>query len=806
LNSFFQDLRYGVRMLAKSPGFTFVALLTLALGIGANTAIFSIVDAVLLRPLPYKDASRLVNLHSTLTYFPQFHLGESPADFVDIRAQNQFFDSMAMYRMSAMNLTGEGNPEEISAGAVSADLFPMLGVRPFGGRWFIEEEEQPGKDSTAILSHGLWQRRFGADPGAMGKHLTLNGKLYTIVGIMPSGFRFPQKTDLWIPLALAPADWREREMHGTEVLAKLKPGVELPRVQAELNTIASRLANQYPNVDQGLGLLVVPLQEASVGGVRPALLVLLGAVGFVLLIACANVGNLTLARSLKRQREMAIRATLGASRSRIARQLLVESLLLALTGGALGLLLAMWGVDALRSFAPANTPRLDELRVDPGVLWFSFAISALAGILFGLVPAVQSSRPDLNSSLKEHGAAPSGKFEHHRLRSVLVVSEVALALVLLTGSALAIQSFSRLTSVNPGFRTDHLLTLSIHLPSSKYPKDSQQINFAQQLLEKVKPLPGVISVAGASMPYLRGRMSLSTIQIEGAPSRSDSSSDNVEFKAISPGLFETMGIRLLKGRDFDSHDVAGTLRIVAVSESLAHRYWPGANPIGKRVSLDQDPDGHPIWSEVVGVVSDTRDIHFDVAPKAVVYVPLLQIGSGQIILIVRTTADPVALAAAVRSQVWAVDPDQPITDLLTMEQVVSESVAAPRFRTLLLGIFAGLGLVLTILGTYGVISYSVSQRTHEIGIRIALGAHPHDILALVIGQGIKLALTGVAIGVCAALVLTRWMASLLYGISATDPLTFAAVAILLTAVALAACYVPARRATRVDPMVALRYE
>jgi putative ABC transport system permease protein len=801
-----QDIRYGIRMLLRSPGFTIVAVLTLALGIGANTAIFTVVNAVLLRPLPYKDASRLVNLNSTLTYFPEFHLGESPADFVDIKTKNQSFESMAMYQMSAMNLTGEGNPEEISAGAVSPNLFPMLGVRPLRGRWFIEEEEQPGKDSTAILSYGLWQRRFGADPGAIGKNLTLNGKLYTIVGILPSGFRFPQKTDLWIPLALSPADLREREMHGTEVLAKLKPGVELQRVQAELNAIASHLASQYPNVDQGLGLLVIPLQEARVGGVRPALLVLFGAVGFVLLIACANVGNLTLARSLKRQREMAIRAALGASRSRIAWQLLVESVLLSLAGGVFGLLLALWGVDALRSFAPANTPRLDELRVDPGVLCFSFAISALAGILFGLVPAIQSSRADLNSSLKEHGAARSGKFERHRLRSVLVVSQVALALVLLTGSALTIQSFSRLTSIKPGFRTDHLLTLSIHLPSSKYPKESQQINFAQQLLEKVKPLPGVINVAGASMPYLRGRMSLSTIQIEGVPSRSNSSSDNVEYKAISPGLFETMGIHLLKGRDFDSHDVAGTIRIVAVSESLAHRYWPGINPVRKRVSLDQDKEGHPIWSEVVGVVSDTRDIHFDVAPKAVVYVPLLQIGSEQIILIVRTTADPVALAAAVRSQVWAVDPDQPITDLLTMEQVVSESVAAPRFRTLLLGIFAVLGLVLTILGTYGVISYSVSQRTHEIGIRIALGAHPHDILALVIGQGIKLALTGVAIGVGAALVLTHWMASLLYGISATDPLTFAAVAILLTVVALAACYIPARRAMRVDPMIALRYE
>jgi putative ABC transport system permease protein len=806
MGALLQDIRYGIRTLAESPGFAAIAILTLALGIGANTAIFSAVDAILLRPLPYQDSARLVHVLSTLAYFPGFNLGNSPADISDIQAGNHVFENLAMHRSDFMNLTGGGEPEESLVGLVSADLFSVMGVQPALGRPFITEEQQPEKGNVAILSDSLWRRRFGSNPDIVGKLITLNAKSYEVVGVMPPGFRFPAKTDLWLPLALTDKELHEREMHGTMVLTKLKPGVQLPQAQAELNTIATRLAKDYADVDEGLGLKVQLLQEETVGQARPALLVLLGAVGFVLLIACANVGNLALARALKRQKEMGIRAALGASRRRIVRLLLTESLVLALAGGVLGMVFAWWGIDALRRWAPADTPRLDELHVHAGILWFSITISILAGVLFGLFPALQSSQPDLNSSLKDAGTSSSASFGRSRLRSALVVAELALALVLLAGSALTIESLARLTRVNPGFRTDHLLAMSVHLPSSKYPESSQQLDFMHQSLDKMKSIPGVESVAAGSNPVLHGKIAFSTLTIEGTPKPSSPSGDNAQLNGVTPDYFQTMGMRLIAGRSFTNADARGSLLVAVVNEALARHYWPDRNVVGKRISLEVDKASHPIWIEVVGVANDTRDIHLNAAPKPEVFLPYFQHPQDSISFYLRTSQAPASLAPAAQSQIWSVDKDQPVADISTMEAQISQNVAEPKFRTFLLGIFSALGLLLTLIGIYGVMSYSVSQRTHEIGIRLALGAQPRDVLGDVLWDGAKLTFAGLAIGLIAALALTRLLASLLFEIRATDPATFTSVVALLAAVALAACYFPARRATRVDPLVALRHE
>jgi putative ABC transport system permease protein len=595
-------------------------------------------------------------------------------------------------------------------------------------------------------------------------------------------------------------------MHGTWVLAKLRPGVGLPQVQAALNTIATRLAKDYADVDEGLALKAEPLQEEAVGRARPALLILLGAVGFVLLIACANIGNLALSRGLKRQKEMGIRAALGASRHRIVRLLLTESLVLALTGGILGTLLAWWGIDALRTWAPGDTPRLDELHVHSGIFWLSLAISILAGVLFGLFPALQSSRPDVNASLKEAGTSSTSGLRHSRLRSALVVAEVALALVLLVGSALTIESLARLTHVNTGFRTDHLLAMSVHMPPSKYREASQQLDFVNQSLEKLRAVAGVESVAAGSNPVLHGRHSISTITIEGAPKPSSPSGENVHRNEVTPDYFHTMGMRLIAGRTFTSADAKGELLVAVVNEAMARHFWTDRNVIGKRLSVEVDKSFHSIWLEVVGVVNDTRDVRLNAVPKPEVFLSYLQFPRDSVTFYLRTAQAPASLAPAAQSQIWSVDRDQPVADISTMEAQISQNVAEPKFRTFLLGIFSGLGLLLTLIGIYGVMSYSVSQRTHEIGICMALGAQQGDVLREVLLDGLKLTIAGLAIGLIAALALTRLLESLLFEIRATDPATFAAVIALLAAVALAACYFPARRATRVDPLTALRYE
>jgi putative ABC transport system permease protein len=806
MGSLLQDLKYGIRMLAKNPGFTAIAVLTLALGIGANTAIFSAANAILLRPLPYKDSARLVNVWSTLSYFPDFNLGDSPADLADIKAGNHVFEQMATYRTDTMNLTGGGDPEEASVGRISSELFQMLGTRPAMGRSFIGEEEQPERGKVVILSDAVWRRRFGRDANIVGKTITLNEKPYQVVGVAPPDFRFPPKTDLWVPLALTDKELHDREFKGTLVLAKLKRGANVKEAQAEMAAIATRLGKQYPDEDSELGLKVELLQEATVGRTRIALLVLLGAVGFVLLIACANVGNLALARGFERQREMGIRASLGANRHRIIRLLLAESLLLAIAGGMMGLLFAWWGIDALRLFAPANTPRLDELRLEPGILWPTLAISIFAGILFGLFPALQSSCPDLNAILKEGGGSASSSLRRSRLRSAFVVTEVALALVLLAGAALTIRSFSRLTHVNPGFRTDHLLSMRVKLPDLKYHEAAQRIDFVNQALEKIGSLAGVESAAANTTPILNSLRLMSTVTIEGAPAAKQASADSVDLNSVTPGFFQVIGMRLLAGRSFTGADVQGAPRVAVINEAMSRRYWPNGNVVGKRLSVEQDKSLHPIWLEIVGVVNDTRDVSLNAAPKPEIYLPFFQHAYTFLNFYLRTLQDTASLAPAAQSQIWAVDHAQPVSALATMDVTIAQDVAEPRFRTLLLGVFAALGLALTVIGIYGVISYSVSRRTHEIGIRMALGAGPRDVLQNVLWDGLKLTLAGLAIGLAAALALTRLLASLLFEIRATDPLTFGAVSVLLAGVAMAACYVPARRATKVDPLVALRHE
>lgn len=801
-----QDVRYGLRTLAKSPGFTIVAVLTLALGIGANTAIFSAVNAILLRPLPYKDSSRLVNVWSALSYFPDFRLGDSPADITDIREGSHAFEQMAAYKSETLNLTGSGEPEEISAGQFSAELLPVLGIRPAIGRWFASEEDQPNRGAVVILSDALWRRRFGAVQEILGRSITLNQKPYQVVGVMPPGFRFPEKVDLWIPLALTDKESHDREMHGTFVLAKLKPGAGLPQAQAELNTIAARLAKQYPDVDSGVALSAVPLQDQTVSGVRPALLTLLGAVGFVLLIACANVGSLALARGLKRQKEMGVRSALGASRLRIIRLLLIENMLVAGTGGLVGLLFAWWGIDALRFWAPSSTPRLAELHADYQILWLTVAISSLAGILFGLFPAIRFSQPNLSVALNERSSAGLGSSRNSRLRGSLVVIELALALVLLVGSALTIRSFARLTHVDTGFRTDHLLTISVSLSPMKYKEAGQQTAFLTQALEKLRPIAGVESVAASDSPILHSTLRVSTIQIEGAPQTSLASSENVELKTVTPDFFQTLGIRLLRGRDFAATDIKGMQEVAVINEAMIRRYWPDRNVIGKRVSLKEDDNKSPVWIEIVGIVNDTRDSTLNAAPKPQLFLPLGQHPTDDISFYLRTSNEPVALAPAVKSQIWTLDHDQPIANLETMDVTISQNVAEPRFRMFLFGLFAGLGLALALIGIYGVISYSVSHRTREIGIRMALGAQPQDVMRNVLWDGLRLTFAGLATGLVASIALTRLMRSLLFEVKPTDPLTLAAVAILLAVVALLACYIPARRAMRVDPMVALRYE
>jgi putative ABC transport system permease protein len=802
------DLRFGMRMLTKRPGFTLVAIITLALGIGANTAIFSVVNTVLLQPLPYKDPDRLVMVWEDDTRHGYPRDTPAAANYIDWRDQNQVFEGMAAIADLSFNLTGIGEPERIDGNRVSANLFDLLGVEPQLGRAFSPEEDQPGGNRVVIMSHGLWQRRFGSDINIIGTPLTLNGVSFTVIGVMPLRFQFPgPQNELWIPIAFNSREAANRGRHYLRVVARTKPGVTLQQAQAEMNTIAARLQQQYPDSNTDLGATVIPLHEQLVGDIKPALLVLLGAVGFVLLIACANVANLLLARAAVRQKEIAIRVALGAGRLRLVRQFLTESLLLAALGGVVGLLLSLWGVNLLKAFIPENISQVKAITVDARVLGFTLLVSLLTGLIFGLAPATQASKFDLNETLKEGGRDSASGSRGNRIRGLLVISEVAVSLILLIGAGLLINSFLRLSNVDPGFRADNLLTMQVVLPQLKYPDHARRSAFYTDLLSRVEALPGVKSAAVTNWIPLVLQGDSVGITIEGQPAPPPGQELIVVTRVVSPHYFRTMGIQFLQGRDFDEQrDRADSPAVVVISETMARRFWPGEDPVGKRLTPGR-PDNPDDWCEVVGIVKDVRQFHLDADPKPQMYFTYEQAGLfAPRHVIVSTEVEPLSLAATVRKTVWEIDKDQPVSDISTMEDVLSESVARQRFSMLLLGIFAAVALALAAVGIYGVMSYSVAQRTREIGIRMALGAQGRDVLKLVIGQGMRLAFIGVTVGLIGAFALTRLMQSLLFGVSATDWLTFVVIAFLLAVVALLACYLPARRATKVDQMIALRYE
>jgi putative ABC transport system permease protein len=799
----FQDLRYGLRMLGKNPGFTLIAVLTLALGIGANTAIFSIVNAVLLRPFPYQAPERLVSVQER--YSAPRGITVSYPNFVDWRAQNTAFTSIAAVRGNeSFNFTGMSEPERLQGRLVSAEFFSTLGIKPLLGRDFLAEDDRSGATPAVILSYGFWQRRFGNDPGIIGKPLTLNNQSFTVIGIAPQGFQYGAEADVTVPIGLSTERFRIRGADpGISVVARLKPNLSQEQATTELNLIAERLEQQYPESNKGRRVLLTGLHESFVGNVRQPLLILLGAVCLVLLIACANVANLLLVRSSTRRREMAVRVALGADRWRIIRQLLTESLLLAALGALLGILLAFWGTSFIASQLPDGIPRLQEAQVDAPVLVFTLAVSLLTGLLFGLAPALQASRPNLTEGLKEGERGSSGR--RQRLRSVLVVGEVALTLALLVGAGLLLQSFRRVLEVDPGFKAQNLLTMQI---SVNNPDGQQVANFFEQLQQNVGNLPGVKSVAVSNgLPF--GTANHPAFIIEGRPDQENKPS-GIRY-TVSPAYFQTMGIELLKGRVFTVEDTRDSQQVIVIDEVLARQYFPDEDPIGKR--LKHGPTTPSL--EIVGVVRHVEPNSLDAQGSAPAQfytnfnqTPLQSLPSSvrRINLLTRTEIEPLSLASAVRGQITALNKDQAVFNVRTMEQAVAQSVAPRRFSMLLLTVFAVVALALSSVGLYGMMSYSVAQRAHEIGIRMALGAQRRDVLALVVTQGMRLTLLGVTIGLLASLALTQLMKTLLFGVSATDPMTFVLIPLLLAVVALLACYIPARRATKVDPLIALRHE
>ena len=807
-----QDLRFGVRTVAKSPGFAAVAIITLALGIGANTAIFSVVNAVLLRPLPYPEAARIVQVWHVPPpkSFPGMtRFAVSPANYLDWRSQNHVFEGIEIYGFGAFNFTNGDRPEVVQAARVAADFFSVLRVQPMMGRIFAPEEDQSGHSDVVILAHAFWQSRFGANRDIIGQTVALNGNKYTVVGVMPPSFQFPAPPDAqWNPQIFAPLGWTDKDRavrgnHNYLVVARLRSGVELRQAQAEMNAISSRLEQQYPEDDKGWGAVLVPLREQLVGDVRPALLVLLGAVAFVLLIACANVANLLLARTLARRKEIAIRTALGAGRGRVLQQVLSETLLLSLAGGALGLLLARFGIDLIVHFLAARLPRSSEIGLDALVLTFTLVISVFSGLVAGLVPALRLTRTDVNQALKEGLGRTSADSGGQRTRRVLVVTEVALSLVLLIGAGLMIRSLWMLRRVDPGFDPHNVLTMFIPLPQTKYVKPVQQLEFFDQLLQRVRALPGVES-AGATdaLPLMGG--STQPVTIEGQPIVPMSEQPEVAVRRITPGYLRTMRVPLQRGRDFNEGDTLDRPAVVLISKSMAEQFWPKEDPIGKHLTLTFFRDTR---REVVGIVGDVKQDGLEVdRPIETVYGPVAKNPGPWMSLVVRTAGKPASLVSAVTGAVREVDREQPVVDVATMEEILGNSFSQRRFTMLLLAAFAGLALLLAAIGIYGVLSYAVRRRVQEIGIRVALGAQQADVLRLVVGQGLRLTLAGLAIGVVIALGLTRLLTGMLFSVKPTDPLTFVAVAALLCSIALLACYLPARRATRVDPVVALRYE
>ena len=812
METLIKELRFGVRSLLKAPGFTVIAVITLALGIGANTAMFSVINAVLLRPLPYRDPSRLVTIWEESPSRGMYQLPVSFANLRDWVDQNHSFEQISAYTFTNLNLSGTGEPARLSAVRFSANLLPLVGATPMLGRAFLPEEDKEGANRVVILSHALWKSRFGSDAGIVGRSLTLDNKSYTVVGVMSSTFQFPvgfgylgkvlnDPIDLYVPLAATSRE-ATRGNYSFFALGRLKPGVTIDQARAEMTTIEGRLEKQYPEGNTGIGISLVPTQEQTVKEIRPALLVLLGAVAFMLLIACANIANLLLARAASRQKEIAIRTALGASRMRVLRLLLTESLILSLAGGCLGLLLAFWGTDALVALAPDNIPRLNEVGLDARVFGFTLAISLITGIAFGLVPAFQISRPDLNEALKEGSKGSIESSAGKRTRSVLVAVEVALSLLLLIGAGLMVKSFLRLQQMRLGFNPDNVLAVSLTLPASTYPEERQQAAFFKEALERLQSQPGVQSVGVTTGLPLTLSLSGSDFRIEGRPEPEAGKEMIINTRSVSPDYFHTLGIPLMKGRTFSDRDQTESRKVAIINQDLTRIYFPNEDPLDKRITFD---DGES-WISIVGVIGDVKQLGLDSSAQPEVYFPYLQSPSPAMGLVVRTAANPLSMASTVKSQIQLIDKDLPIDEAKTMQQLLAESISGRRFNMLLLTIFGAVALVLAVVGIYGLMSYSVAQRTHEIGIRVAIGAQPRDVFRMVIGQGMMLAMIGVAFGLAGAFGLTRLMATMLFGVEPTDPTTFVIVAVLLSAVALVACFIPARRATKVDPLVALRYE
>jgi len=814
MRTLWQDLRQGLRAMAKNPGFTLVAMLTLAVGIGANTAIFSIVNSVLLRALPYPDPGRLVTLLDLNDRTGDNQYALCYPDFEDLRAQSRTLDSAAVYNDDTATLTGIGEPLHLHNGVVSAALFQVLGVSPQLGRGFLPEEDTPGTRVT-ILSDHLWRERFGADPAILGRALTLNGHSYTVVGVLPPAFQFPLDTDprdLWTTMAVYRVSengdkpmTEQRGAHWLAAIARLKPGVPLAQANAEIAGISSALSKQYPDTNKHLSLRAQPALDAMVGDARPALWILIGAVGLVLLIACANVANLLLARSTVRQREIAVRAAMGASRARLVRQLLTESLLLALAGAVPGVLLAAWATRIFSTLPSLQIPRLAQAAVDWRALLFTLAASLATAAIFGLVPAMHAARFSLTGALREGSRGSGQSARHARLRSMLVVFEVSLALLLLIGSGLLLRSLVSILRVQPGFDPHGVIAFDLDLPGTRYGKPEQSAQFFRDLLPRLNALPGVAS-ASAVMPLPFSDNSMGTsFAIEGRPVPK-SEQPGTQFRSIGLDYFQAMHIPLIAGRAFTAGDTRTSPPVVIINQTLARKFFPNENPIGKRIKPGVSDTGDSVMREIVGVVGDVRHRRLWRAPDPESYVPYDQVAVGGMTLVVRAAADPQALMPMIRNEVQRSDAELPLYNVRTLEEYVSGSVAQRRFTALLLGIFAAVALLLAAVGLYGVMSYGVAQRTHEIGVRVALGAESNDVLRLVVGQGLRLTLLGVVLGWLGALGVSRFLSGLLYGIAGDDPVTFAAVAAMFVVVALAACYIPARRAMRVDPLVALRYE
>ncbi|HWM90009.1 MAG TPA: ABC transporter permease [Thermoanaerobaculia bacterium] len=806
MENVWKDIRFGFRTLIRNPATTLVAMLTLALGIGANSAIFSVVNGVLLEPLPYPQPDELVRVWESAPKlgFPRFSV--APPNFADWRKESQSFEYLVAFGRERLNLTGGDQPEVLQGASVTSDFFRMLGAEPRIGRGFTQEEGRPGQGRAAVLSHGLWQRRFGADPKIVGRPLNLNGESYVVVGIAPSGFELPRETELWVPMALDFAT-ENRGAHYLGTIGRLKDGVSLEKAQAEMTSIASRLAKQYPDSNSEWTVSLMRLRDSMVEDIRPALVILLVAVSFVLLIACANVANLLLARVASRERELAVRAALGASRTRLVRQMLTETVILFVAGGALGLLFAWWGVGALVALDPDGIPRAREIGMDGKVLAFTFLVSLVTGLLFGLVPALSATGRRLYEALKEGGRAMAGGAHGRMVRNLLVLGEVAVALVLLMGAGLLIQSFARLSGVDPGFRPEGLLTARITIPEFKYPDEERQAIFYRQLEERISVIPGVEQAAIIYPLPLSGANMILAYSVEGRPAPPPSEVRGANVRMVSPAYFRAMGIPVVRGRAFREQDGGDGEQVVIINQAMAAQEWPDEEPLGKRFTFGDPADPEdPGWRTIVGVVGDVRHDSLDQELAAEAYWPQSQGPSPESFLVLRTSGDPASLTSSLREAVRELDRDLPIDRVQTMESVVAEALAQNRFKTLLLGLFAGLALVLAAVGVYGVVSYSVAQRTHEIGIRMALGARPDQVRRLVVFQGMRMVLIGAVVGLALALFATRFLRDQVYGVSATDPVTFAVVPLVLIGVALLANWLPALRATRVDPLEALRYE